>query len=179
MNVVRILCLTYLALAVQTSLRGEFIAVEFTPNFLILACAAAVLTLGGWPAIAWAAAIGLVSDCSTPDPLGIDMAAATIAALAVQTLRQGRKSESLAVSMILMTLLIVTQSLTSVVLRLALLADASVETTALSTKLGITSDTLICGLVLLAAWRIVKRLLPARAKDDFNQVVNKWNMLTN
>ena len=76
--------LVYLAAAAQAVLAPRLVVAGGRPEFLLLAAVAAVLSIRGWPALVWIAAIGLIGDCLSDRPPGAGMLAATVVLLFVQ-----------------------------------------------------------------------------------------------
>jgi rod shape-determining protein MreD len=54
------------------------------PHYLLLVVITAVLYFDHWSALIWAAAAGLLSDCLSAGPLGVEMACFTAAAFVMQ-----------------------------------------------------------------------------------------------
>jgi rod shape-determining protein MreD len=76
--------LVYIAAAGQAVLAPRLVVAGATPEFLLLAAVAAVLSIRGWSALVWAALIGLIGDCLSDRPPGAGMLAAVIVLLFVQ-----------------------------------------------------------------------------------------------
>jgi rod shape-determining protein MreD len=76
--------LVYVAAAAQAVLAPRLAMGGAEPEPLLLAALAASLAVRGWPAIVWAAVAGLIGDCLSERPLGIEMLIATIVVLFVQ-----------------------------------------------------------------------------------------------
>jgi rod shape-determining protein MreD len=76
--------LVYIAAAAQAVLAPRLAVAGAGPEFLLLAAVAAVLSIRGWPALVWVAAIGLIGDCLSDRPPGAGMLAATVVLLFVQ-----------------------------------------------------------------------------------------------
>lgn len=75
--------LLYSALVLQLE-AGRWAVGPFVPQFLWVIVVAAVFLYDGATAIVWAAIVGGLSDCLTPDRLGLDLILATLTAAAMQ-----------------------------------------------------------------------------------------------
>ncbi len=62
----------------------SFSGVRVQPHYLLLVVITAVLYFDHWSALIWAAVAGLLSDCLSAGPLGIEMACFTAAAYFMQ-----------------------------------------------------------------------------------------------
>ncbi len=76
---------TYVFAVVQTLIPIAFgdhsgIVLQLMPVVVALA----IVSVEGWPVIAWAAMAGLIGDCLSSQPLGIEMTAAILAAFSIR-----------------------------------------------------------------------------------------------
>ncbi len=173
-----LIVLLYFAMVAQGSLASEIVIGTITPDFLLMVLVAAIVLLDGWPAIVWAAMIGLAADCLAPDQLGLGMVAATIAALTAQRLRGDRAVESAVWMTIAMFFIVLGITLGLTLVRVTV-TNYRIDWQAIAlvaSGTAVYSTAIMFAIVII--WRTVKHLLPKCKVNDAANLVNRWKMLT-
>lgn len=163
MTQVLLAVLAYAAFVLQLSASRQLAFSFGEPNFLMAALLTALVVARGWPAICWAAVLGLLCDLLTPDRLGVWMFASTLVAFGFeQTIGQGRRSPgaNLAGFSFFAVLIVCCAS------RIAetLLAGGSFDTADLTAAAGCTAYSAAIAAGLLICVSAVSRLRPVAGR---------------
>ena len=154
-----ILLLTYVAAVGQTSLRSELTIGAATPDFLWLVLVAIVLSIDGWPAIVWAALVGLLADCIAGGRLGSGMLAVLLVVGVAQTLQQTRSSRSALMVPLWLCFIVFATGLLSWLAQVLLAEQLVNNWTAVLQVLLSATYTSLLGLASIVCWCLVKSRL--------------------
>jgi len=178
MKHVVIALVTYVAAVAQTSFRPEMAVGHFEPDFLVLALLFVVFQFDGIEAVFWAAGIGLISDCLTPDRLGIGMFAATSLAIVIRQSQSASRQRTPLPTSFVWIPSILAILLATTVLRNLTSEHPSPFTVQMILVAGNTVYTILTGLSSLLIWHIALRLFPRIQTESSKPLTNRWKMLT-
>ena len=158
MQYFRLMLLAYVALVVETSLADRLIAGGTQLSLLPLVVVAAVLTIDGWPGVAFAAMVGLLADCLSSGPLGVEMFCAVWVALAIQQVRRERAPKSALVLTGLSFFAVFAIAFSSAVLRHVFAGQAVVFAEAIPAVTWVAAVSALVCFATVLTWRSVNRL---------------------
>ncbi|MCH8830206.1 MAG: hypothetical protein IID45_11575 [Planctomycetes bacterium] len=172
---------TYAALVLQTGWSARLTAGDILPVFLPLMIVVAIFGLKGPAALVWAAVIGLLGDCLTAEPLGIEMLCAlsvTFVAgrmLADRTVGSSSRLPSLRLFVLVTFLTVESMLIVSTAARV-LLTGRTVSAASLlsATSASAAYSTLIALAVYLFA-KLLARILPFGRSAPRTQSSATWN----
>jgi rod shape-determining protein MreD len=166
----------YAAFVIQTSVLPLLRAGSWAPHVVMWGVVLAAVRPGPW-GIVTAAACGLVSDCLSPGPLGVDLCVFALAAGLVQSARKRRASTGPFGMGFLTGATVLFAVSASTALRLALEGQPiplpPIATFALATALA----TAVLAAVASGLWRAGTCGFSAGGRSAGPQVSNRWRML--
>lgn len=172
-----LLLLAYVAAVLQTNAELNSVLGMFAPNLLMLVLVTAAMKIRGWPAIVWAAGLGLLADCLTAERLGVQMICATLAAWLIQRALDERWGES-AWSIALLcfsTIFLVTFAAN---LARMLLSERQVGMGEFfQATIGTSTSSALLALFTVWFWRVVKVLILRPNELRRMKTDSQWRML--
>lgn len=178
MNHIRLAILAYFAVVAQTVLGGAIEIGGYAPDFLLLVLVTAIVTLDGWQTILWAAILGLLGDCLTPERLGLGMITVTLTATLVQRVCRREEGWSLASIVVVSFITVFIAVLTVSSLRILLAGRVVDVSWLLGDILGRAGYSTAVALGIAALWRAIRRLLPKMEGKAGVRGTRRWPMLT-
>lgn len=149
-------------------------------HVLWLALMPTVMRLGEREGLVLAATWGLLADCLTSSPLGIDLVGFTVTATVIQRLRRLNEFRSLFTTALLMATVVFCEVAFADGLRLALAGVTSDVTNLAIHSLTIGATTSLLGFVFACAIRLIWRpqITTSDERSNTHVVTNRWRMLT-
>ena len=180
MKVVWLTSWTYAVFALHAGLGDSVGCGSFHVHGLWLALVPTVMRLGEREGLLLAATWGLLADCLTSSPLGIDLVGFTVATTAIQRLRRLNEFRSLFARALLTATVVFAEVAVADGLRLMLAGVTSDVTNLAVHSLSTGATTAAVGFVIGCAIRLMWR--PQTTMSDERSrsrvVTNRWRMLT-
>jgi rod shape-determining protein MreD len=179
----KVICLTlwtYASFSLHAGLGGDLTYGPFRIHVLWLLLIPTLIRLGERDGLLLAAVWGLLADCLTSSPLGIDCVGFTLAATAIQRLRRLNEIRSLFATALLAAGVVSAEAAAAAAMRFAL-AGVSIDAADLATRaLATGAATALAGFVIGCLTRLIWRQRPSvnDTRSDANVVTNRWRMLT-
>ena len=153
-----LLCVVYVAAAAQAVLAPRIAIGGAAPEFLLLVAIAAALAVRTWSAIVWAALIGLIGDCLSDRPPGIEMLVTTVVVLFVQRVLYAKPDVSAIRGVVVATAAVAVIVLAREAVTAALTGDPIAPGTLLSGSAAAALSSCVCGLLLYGVWQAIRTL---------------------
>jgi rod shape-determining protein MreD len=158
-----LLCLVYVAASAQAVLGPRIAIGGAAPEFLLLVAVVAALAVRDWPAIVWAALIGLVGDCLSDRPPGIEMLATTVVVLFVQRMLYVKSDVSMFRGAVLATTAVAVIVLARDAIAAAVSGDPIAPAMLLTGSAAAALYSTGCGLLIYSVWQAIRALLRSLA----------------
>ena len=169
--------LAYFALVLQTSLRGPLVISGITPVFLPLVLLVVIFFFEGPSALVWAAVIGLLDDCLTPEKLGTGMICATCLLYLAQRRLRLRPAESIFSVMLFGGFTLFGLLLATSMLRTLLNGESIGSVSQFTPIIGTALYTSLIGLFVFLCGLFGKRMLVRFLPTSVSRRTNRWYML--
>ena len=154
-----LLSLVYVAASAQAVLGPRIAIGGAAPEFLLLVAVAAAMVVRGWSAIVWAALIGLIGDCLSDRPPGIEMLATTVVVLFVQRMLYAKPDVSMTRGAVLAAAAVAVIVLAREAVAAAVTGDPIAPRMLLSGTAAAALSSCACGLLLYSTWLTIRTLL--------------------
>ncbi|MBI5759096.1 MAG: rod shape-determining protein MreD [Planctomycetales bacterium] len=171
---------TYAAFSLHAGLGDSVGYGSFHVHLLWLALVPTVLRLDEREGLLLAATWGLLADCLTSSPLGIDLVGLAVAATVIQRLRRLNEFRSLFTTALLTATIVSAEIALADGLRLALAGVTSDVTNLAIHSLTTGATTAVVGFVIGCAVRLIWRpqITTSDERSRSHVVTNRWRMLT-
>jgi len=172
-----LILLTYLAMVLETGVRPLIAIGPATPVFLPLVLLVVIFTVEGRSAVFWAASIGLLADCLTPEKPGIGLICATITLFIMQRrlfLRPAKSFFSIAINGFGTVFGFLLMSRTIRIIS----SGRSFETVSqFTTTAGAAFYSMVIGMVVLGCFLVVRRIFSRILPSVIPRRASRWEML--
>jgi rod shape-determining protein MreD len=172
-----LILLTYLALVLQTGVRGPLALNGITPTFLPLVLLIVIFFFEGPSALLWAAVIGFLDDCLTPRELGVGMICATCILYLAQRRLRLRPAESVISVMLYGGFTIFGLLLTTSMFRTLLNGEPIKTVSQFTPVIGTAVYTSLIGLFVFLCCLFGKRILVRVLPTNGSRRTSRWHML--
>jgi rod shape-determining protein MreD len=172
-----LILLTYFALVLQTSARVPFTIGTITPVFLPLVLLVVIFFFESPSALLWAATIGLLDDCLTPEKLGTGIVCSTFILFLVQRRLRLRPAESIFSVMLYGGFTLFGLLLATSALRTLLNGESISSVSQFTPIIGTVFYTSLIGLFVFLCCLFGKRILVRFLPSSVSRRTSRWHML--
>ena len=172
-----LIVLAYIAMVLQTGVRGPLAINGIIPVFLPLVLLVVIFFFKGPSALLWAAVIGLLGDCLTPGELGVGMICATCILHLVQRRLRLRPAESIISVMLYGGFTIFGLLLTTSMFRTVLNGESIGSVSQFIPVIGTAIYTSLIGLFVFLCCLFSKRMLVHVLPANVSRRTSRRHML--